>query len=482
MRIRRSIAWLPFLVATSLTPAHAEFELVDAFPNLAFDFAVDIQVPGSASNNNRIFVVEKRGVISVFPELSTAQTTDRTVFLDISAKVRNFGEAGLLGLAFHPNYETNGYFFVYYVSPFPYRNIVARYQVSGNPDVANPNSELILIDDPKNNLFHNGGQLVFGPGNLMYIAVGDDQSSANGQDLNDLQGSILRVFPNVTGASPPYTIPNGNPFKGNLNGYREEIFAYGFRNPWRFSIDPLGQIWVADVGENSFEEVNVIELGGNYGWPLMEGPDCFQPSSCDTTGKQLKLPRDYYDHSVGSAVIGGYVYLGTRLPELQGRYIMADLNGIVWSLNEDGVNPPVRVPLVSNAPGVIAFGVGNEPAGELYISSIDGSIYRLNRILTATDTPPARGNRLLGNFPNPFNPATTIRYQLETPGRVVVEIVTVGGSRVKRLEAGTRKAGVHEVGWRGETDTGGRAASGVYFYRLIVDGIVRDAARMVLVQ
>lgn len=482
MRIRGSIVWLPLVLTFAAPPAHAEFELENAFPNLTFQFAVDIQVPNSASNNNRIFVLEKRGVISVFPEAATSQPVDRTVFLDITARVMNSGEAGLLGLAFHPNYETNGYFFVYYVTKFPYRNIVARYSVSADPNVADPNSELILIDDLKNNLFHNGGQLAFGPGALLFIGVGDDQSAANGQDLNDLQGSVLRVAPNVSGTVPAYTIPNSNPFKGNLNGYREEIYAYGFRNPWRFSVDTFGQVRVADVGEDNYEEVDILELGGNYGWPLMEGPDCFQPSSCDTAGKDLKLPYHYYNHSVGSAVIGGYVYIGTRLPELQSRYVFADFNGVVWALDDDGINPPVRTSLVPDTPGVLAFGVGNGPARELYISTIGGTIYRLKRVVTGADTPRASGSRLLGNFPNPFNPATTIRYQLETPGRVAVEIVAVNGTLVKRLEAGTREAGTHEVAWRGETGTGGRATSGVYFYRLIVDGVARDTARMVLVQ
>ena len=482
MRIRHLFAWLPLILAGTVSSARADLELQNAFPNLTFQLAVDIQVPNSTTNNNRIFVVEKRGVISVFPETSGAVPADRTEFLNITAKVQNMGEAGLLGLAFHPNYETNGYFFVYYVTKFPYRNILARYHVSADPNVADPTSELILIDNLKNNLLHNGGQLAFGPGNLLFIAVGDDQNSANGQELDDLQGSILRIAPNVVGSVPAYTVPNGNPFKGNLSGYREEIYAYGFRNPWRFSIDPAGRIRVADVGESNFEEIDMIELGGNYGWPLMEGPACFQPSSCDTAGKQLKLPRDYYDHSVGSAVIGGAVYFGTQLPELQGHYIFGDLDGIVWSLEDDGINLPVRTTLVSPAPGVIAFGVGNAPSRELYISSINGSIYRLNRVLTDADAPHAGGSRLLGNFPNPFNPATTIRYQLERAGRVSIEIVGVDGARVRVLEHGTRAAGEHAIEWRGETDTGGRAASGVYFYRLRVDGVARDSARMVLVQ
>jgi len=483
VRIRRSIFCASVLATLGFTPARAQHTLEDAFPNLTFQAAVDIQVP-NASIVSRLYVVEKSGLIYVFPELIGVQPGDRTVFLDISSKVEDNGEAGLLGLAFHPSYHVNGYFFVYYVTRSPYRNIVARYKVTANPLVADPASELILIDAGKDNLIHNGGQVAFGAGNLLYITMGDDGNSSNGQDLNDLFGSMLRIAPNVSGTVPAYTIPNSNPFKGNTNGYREEIFAYGFRNPWRFSIDAAtGRIWGTDVGENAFEEVDNVKSGGNYGWPLMEGPDCFQPSSCDTADKDLQLPVSYYDHGDGSAVIGGYVYHGTRLPELEGLYIFADLNGRVWSLDDDGVNPPVRDDVITNGPGVLALGLGNFAKRDLYISSTDGSIYRLSRVVTAADrTPNGDSSRLLGNVPNPFNPATSIRYQLAQPGRVTVEIVAVDGSRVRLLEHGARPAGVHAIAWRGETEAGGRAASGVYFYRPLVDGVARDSARMVLVQ
>jgi hypothetical protein len=229
--------------------------------------------------------------------------------------------------------------------------------------------------------------------------------------------------------------------------------------------------------------VDWITNGGNYGWPLMEGPMCFQPSSCNTVGKNLKLPIESYDHGVGSAVIGGYVYHGSRLPELEDRYIFADLDGVVWSLQYHGVDPIVKSTLVPDAPNVLAFGLGAAPLRELYVSCGDGFIYQLARTTTDVDrTPVADRGQLLGNFPNPFNPATTIRYQLSRPGRVAVEVVSVDGSRVRLLEDGAREAGEHSVAWRGETDGGGRAASGVYFYRLIVDGATVDSARMVLVQ
>lgn len=488
MSIRRSILWLPLFAAFVHSPAGAQYQLENAFPNLTFDFAVDIQAfpYQSFESHNRLYAVQKAGVIYLFPEDVQVTPAQRTVFLDITTEVEAGSEAGLLGLAFHPNYVVNRYFFVYYVTPFPYRGIVARYQATADFTAADPSSKHILLDIPKDNLNHNGGQIAFGPGSLLYVAMGDDVHSPNGQDLDDLFGSILRIAPNLSPGfpTPAYAIPNGNPFQGNSSGFREEIYAYGFRNPWRFSIDPAtGNLWVADVGENTYEEIDIVESGHNYGWPLMEGPDCFQPVPCDTAGKSLSLPIEFYDHSEGSAVIGGHVYHGTRLPELEGLYVFADFGGAVWTLDYDGVNPPVREDLATSASLLLTIGVGSPPKRDLYLSSADGSIYRVSRVVTNADrAPDANESRLLGNFPNPFNPATTIRYQLAQPSRVAIEIVSVKGARVRMLEQGARDAGIHGAPWRGETDAGGRAASGVYFYRLLVDGVVRDSARMVLVQ
>lgn len=481
MRILCLNTWLGLMLVAGSVPAAAQYTLENAFPNLTFLNVTDIQHVGDGT---RVAVAEKRGVIYTFPEMVATTPGELHVFLDISTRVRNLGEAGLLGIAFHPAYfNNNGYFFVYYVTPYPYRNIVARYQVSADPNVADPLSELILIDEPKNSVFHNGGQLAFGADSLLYVAMGDDQIVAHAQDLTTLFGSVLRIAPNVTGAVPAYTIPSGNPFKDNVSGYAEEIFAYGFRNPWRFSMDPVTRIvWTTDVGQDTYEEINLMESGGNYGWPLMEGPMCYMPAVCDTAGKNLQAPLFYYDHSEGSAVIGGHVYRGTRFPELTGRYVFGDYGGKVWWLDYDGANPPTRSD-VALGPQFLTIGVGNPPKSDLYFSSSDGNIYRLARVVTdAGTTPVTGGSRLLGNFPNPFNPATTIRYRLERGGRAAIEIVTVGGSRVHVLDQGARGPGVHDAIWRGETEAGDRAASGVYFYRLIVDGVARDTARMVLVQ
>jgi glucose/arabinose dehydrogenase len=481
----RAPSWA-YLCAVTLAgsngPARAEYQLEPAFPFLTFLSPTDIQAANDGTQ--RMFVAEKRGIIWVFDADFVAGS--KSAFLDIQDRVRNSGEAGLIGLAFHPNYRSNGQFFVFYVTKYPYRTIVARYAVTSDPSVADPNSEVILIDSPQPTVYHNGGQMAFGPDRFLYVAMGDHAVSGTAQNLTDLPGSILRIDVDVTPTEGPaaaaYEIPADNPFVGNSNGYCEEIYAYGFRNPWRFYIDArTGELWVSDVGEHTYEEINLVTKGRNYGWPLMEGPACFQPASCDTAGQNLEPPVYSYTHADGVAVIGGYRYWGQRLPELAGLYIFSDYTGgKVWALRFDGAGPPERFDLVTNAPILLTFGMGLR--NEILMASDDGRIYRLGYLVTSAHPAAPDGTRLLGCFPNPFNPSTTIRYRLHQPALVRVEIVSVDGARVRQLESGARGAGEHLVPWSGETDRGERAASGVYFARLIVDGFAVGATRMVLVQ
>ncbi len=465
----------------STGPARADYSLTQAFPNFTFSFATDIQAANDGSN--RLFVVEKRGVIWVFT--ADVQSTVKTEFLNISSQVRTSGEAGLLGLAFHPNYKTNGWFYVFYVSQYPYRTIVARYKVSSNPNVADPASESILIDNAQSTVYHNGGQLAFGPDGYLYIGMGDNFTSATAQDLTDLPGSILRIDVDVTpppggAAAPAYEIPPDNPFANNPNGYRQEIYAYGFRNPWRFCIDKMsGEMWASDVGQDTYEEIDIVEKGRNYGWPLMEGPDCYG-APCDPVGDDLVLPFYSYTHAEGVAVIGGYRYWGRRIPELVGYYVFADYTGgEVWGLRFDGAAGPERFDLVVNAPDLLTFGLG--PTGDLLAASSDGYIYHLERVVTSAPVGSPAASQLLGNYPNPFNPSTTIRYHLASAASVSIEIFGVDGSRVARYDLGSRPAGDHRLEWNGRAATG-PAASGVYFCRLVVDGAGVNTIHMVLVQ
>jgi hypothetical protein len=259
-----------------LNEAAGVYSLTDPFPNLTFLQPVDVQNAGDGSD--RLFVVEQAGIIKVFD--NDAGATAATEFLNIVDIVDCCGERGLLGLAFHPDYETNGYFYVYYTTNTgtPYTNRLSRFEVSdADPNVADESTEEILldIDDRADN--HNGGAICFDDDGYLYVAIGDEGGGGdlfdNAQNRTSLLGKILRldVDQNVN-VAPYYGIPPDNPFAGNGDGYREEIFAWGLRNPWRISYDPVDdRIWAGDVGQDSYEEIDIIESGKNYGWDCREG-------------------------------------------------------------------------------------------------------------------------------------------------------------------------------------------------------------------
>jgi glucose/arabinose dehydrogenase len=324
--------------------------------------------------------VEQEGIISVFK--NEVSVSSKKTFLDIRNKVEDSGnEEGLLGLAFHPQYKTNGYFYVNYTANNPDRTVISRFNVSAaNPDVADPASELVLLtfDQPYSN--HNGGQVAFGPDGYLYIGVGDGGSGGDpkghGQNRKTLLGSILRIDVNKQEGRKKYTIPTDNPFAGNKSGYKEEIYAYGLRNPWRLSFDPVTKkLWTGDVGQNAYEEINIVEKGGNYGWNIMEGNHCFEPTqNCNRQG--LKLPVWEYPRSEGVSITGGFVYRGPSLPELKGKYIYADYgSGKIWSLDASNPNNPVNTTLVDSKLSISSFGV--DPQYELFVCAFDGKIYRL---------------------------------------------------------------------------------------------------------
>ncbi len=374
---------LNFLAVTSLATltlyASAQAQPSDliqvAFPNLTFNQPDAIVNDGVT---NRLFVTEQTGAIKFFT--NTQNVTSSAVFLDLSDRVVSGGEKGLLGLAFHPNFEQNGYFYVNYVAPNPLRTVIARYTQPVDSSVADKNSEQILltVNQPFEN--HNGGQLAFGPDGYLYIGLGDGGSAGdplgNGQNRSTLLGKILRINVDLSTGGRNYAIPPNNPYAANSLGYREEIYAYGFRNPWRFSFDSAtGQLWVGDVGQGQIEEVDLVSSGKNYGWSIMEGTLCYNPSSgCNTTG--LELPIWNYTHAFGNAIIGGYVYRGSAIPILNGIYVYGDFgSGRIWALNYTG-SEVSNVLLADTDLNIASFGLDMQ--GELYFSAYDGKIYQLN--------------------------------------------------------------------------------------------------------
>ena len=353
-----------------------QYTLQEAFPNLTFSGPLDLQNAGDGTD--RIFVVEQSGKIYVF-ENNTGVTVKKK-FLDITDSVSSGGEMGLLGLAFHPNYENNGYFYVNYTKSSPYRRtLIVRFQVSNaNPDSADRSSSKILMEIAQPFSNHNGGQLAFGPDGYLYIALGDGGSGGdpqgNAQNKSSLLGKLLRIDVDQTQGSINYAIPLNNPFKNNTQGFKEEIYAYGLRNPWRFSFDsPTGRLWCADVGQNAWEEIDLIVKGGNYGWRCYEGNHNYDLSGCTDTN--YIFPVWEYSHSDGVSITGGYVYRGPNLPDLYGKYIYGDFGTRkIWALTYDGINPPTNKLLLTSSVSIASFGV--DINNELYVVGYNGIIYR----------------------------------------------------------------------------------------------------------
>lgn len=463
-----------FLVASDL-------ELKEAFPNLTFHQPVDLQHAGDGTN--RIFVVSKPGVIYVFENNPNVPAAD--VFLDITDRVSAVAsEMGLLGLAFHPDYENNGYFFVNYTAANPRRTVIARFEVSDtNPDSADAASELILLEynQPFGN--HNGGQVAFGPDGYLYIASGDGGGSGdtqgNAQNKENLLGTVIRIDVDNTDDGLNYAIPPDNPYVGNTEGYREEIFAHGLRNPWRMSFDfETGWLWCGDVGQVGWEIIHLIENGKNYGWNIIEGSHCFNPpEGCDTTG--LEMPLFEYEWGVdGQAITGGYVYRGDTHPGLYGKYIYGDyVFGTIWALEYDGVNDPVNEVLFDTDYLISSFGIDEH--GEIYIIgyTTNGRIYTIDSATsTDNDNRIPVSYRLHQNYPNPFNNETVISFSVPESERVSIEVFNLIGQRIATVTDEQYKRGDHSVTWNAAG-----MSSGVYFYRMRAGDFI-ETKRMVFLQ
>lgn len=364
-----------------------------ALEQLAMNLDRPVFLTNAGDGSGRLFIVEKDGKVRVYKNGQLLSTP----FLDIETLVEDDGnEQGLLSVAFHPNYETNGKFFVYYTGRGDNQPVtIAEYTATPSSDVANTNGRILLTIPHPTFENHNGGQLQFGPDGFLYIGTGDGGSANdpgnNGQMTNSLLGKILRI--DVDSGSP-YGIPPDNPFAGSTSA-REEIYAYGMRNPWRFSFDrarPTTTLYAGDVGQNRWEEIDIIEKGGNYGWKVMEGFHCrFGTSGCDTS--PYDLPIFEYDHegsnglpSGSCSITGGYVYRGTRSPSLYGAYIFADYCIGVGTLYMIRPGDTSATPLptgVASEP-VTSFGEGED--GELYVLTdrVFGGLGRVYRILGPT--------------------------------------------------------------------------------------------------
>jgi len=360
-----------------------------AFAN--FSFASPVAMKQAPNDASRWFVIEQGGRIRAFENDPDADTMPD--FVDLTSRVHAGGEAGLLGMAFHPDFATNGRVYLNF-SEFAgggLRSITAEFTSADGGQTLDPGSERVLLTVAKAFENHNGGNLEFGPDGYLYIGLGDGGGSGdpagNAQNTRSLLGKFLRIDVDSRPGGAAYGIPlgpGGNPFAANPLCNADgtggqpcpEIFALGLRNPWRWSFDrQTGELWAGDVGQNNWEEIDVITLGGNYGWDVREGAHCFEPASgCSTAG--LTDPVAEYDHGTGFSITGGYVYRGGQATNLSGRYVFGDYGGVIAALAPDGAGGfeiEERVPQGCAPEGA---------AGALSISSfaedLDGELYLLD--------------------------------------------------------------------------------------------------------
>jgi hypothetical protein len=465
-----------------LLPAAAGADAVfEAFPGLP-DFTFPVGVVDAMDGTNRLFVPQLGGVVYVFANAPAVSTRD--VFLDISSEFASSLEGELLCLAFHPKFKTNRYCYVTYTVGNPRREVLARFTADpSRPDTALAGSKVVIAEIPKEFLDHNAGQIAFGPDGYLYWTLGDGLRMYYAQDLTLWNGKLLRIDVDHPSGAGEYSIPPDNPFVGMGGGVHEEIYAVGFRNPWRFSFDPpTKRLWLADVGEDAWEEVDIVHKGRNYGWNRMEGNTCFVPSDCsDTTGHNLALPLFVYPHAQfgsGASITGGYVYRGSCNPSMVGKYIYADyITGEIAALTWNGVDPPTSAPL-DTLTSITSFGVDKDR--EIFLVSFDGNVYRLFE--APTTPPPPKQNALVSVQPNPFRTQTTVAFLLSRPAHATLDVFDVSGRRVARISDPGAAAGTNTLQWDGRNDKGERVGSGVYFVRLVVDGAAVDSRRMVLLK
>jgi len=378
------------LIAASRVSAQ-NISFVDTFPNVAFTQPIEMAM--APDQSDRFFIVQQNGLIRVFPNKNTIVQADVKTFLNLTNKIIAGGERGLLGLAFHPDYKNNGYFYVNYTRPNPLTSVISRFKVGTDANKADSLSEQILFTQTQPYTNHNGGKLTFGNDGYFYISLGDGGSGGdpenNGQTLTTLLGKILRIDVNNTIDTLKYSYPPDNPFVNNTVGYRKEIFAYGLRNVWKFSVDRLtGTLWAGDVGQNRAEEIDTIVNGGNYGWKVMEGFQCYPVGSvCDQTGLLLPV-YEYTRANNDRSVTGGYVYRGIQIPEWYGKYIYGDfVSGRVWRLHVEN-NVATNNFILSAGGNVSSF--AEDDRGEIYVL-----IYGTGKVWRFLPEPPASPENLI---------------------------------------------------------------------------------------
>lgn len=489
MRITRIIFTLLIVLTFSKISNSQPLQLVNAFPNATFSNPVFVTHANDATN--RVFVVERLGKIKVMP--NDSNTSNVKVFLDVT-NLNNgstYQERGLLGLAFHPNYANNGYFYIYYTRTGDGANCLSRFSRSAtNPDKADSLSEQLLwaVTDPYSN--HNGGILFFGLDGFLYCGMGDGGSGGDpgnrAQNTNEMLGKVHRIDVNTASGGNNYGIPPTNPFA--TGGGRPEIFTYGMRNPWRISQDPVtGFIYCGDVGQELWEEVNILEVGKNYGWRCYEGNHTYNTSGCGAITNYTFPIKEYSSSSPSTecSITGGYVYRGVRRPELTGSYIYGDYcSKRIWKLTYSGGVVSNEAELLTAPASIFSF--GTDQRNELYVCCSNNIVYRFNKsdlvgVNNNVSEIPSDFN-LGQNYPNPFNPSTSIKYNIPQLSKVKLTIFDAVGKEINTLVNTNQLSGEYSVRWNGKDGFGNSVPSGVYFYNLTAGDNFSETKRMVLIK
>ncbi|WP_296383734.1 PQQ-dependent sugar dehydrogenase [Winogradskyella sp.] len=429
------------------------------------------------AGDDRLFVVEQDGFIKI---INANGTIESTLFLDIDSRVRSSGnEQGLLGLAFHPDYITNGYFFVNYINNSG-NTVVSRFSRNGsNPSIADPNSEFPILNFNQPFSNHNGGDLAFGPDGYLYISTGDGGSGGdpqgNSQNTSNLLGNLLRIDIDTTTPPLNYSIPSNNPFVGSSTA-RDEIWAYGLRNPWKFSFDRLnGDIWIGDVGQGEFEEINRASgsSGGlNYGWRCYEGNNftTYNNTNCPSMST-MTFPVSEYSHFDGEfkcSVTGGYRYRGSAYPNFEGWYFFADYcSGEIGNLVYNSTTDAWSFTFEVFSGNWAAF--GEDINGELYVSSLGGSIYKL----IDNDQLGIDENNLnsISIYPNPTENELNINFNNNLDLSTEILIYDIQGKIVKTMSRNTetiQKINTSEL------------SSGIYILKINTDNGEQSTHKLVI--
>lgn len=382
-----------------------DIQVVEAFPRLEWPdeltgrdqgLATDVRplvITGAGDASNRLFVANQTGVVMAFD--NDPNVEQMATFLDIRDRIHyrvpQENEEGLLGLAFHPKFKENGELFVYYTGAYEdekeRKSVISRFRVSkDDPNRVDPATEEVIMTIGQPFWNHNGGTIIFGPDGYLYIGLGDGGKRAdpfdNAQNLSTLLGSILRIDVDRRDEGLAYAIPPDNPFVGRDDA-RGEIWAYGLRNVWRMAFDPpTGLLWAADVGQDIWEEIDIIEKGGNYGWNLREGMHDFEPSGAPPAVEMTDLiePLWEYHHDVGKSITGGNVYRGPSMAELEGAYLYADfVSGRIWALWYDQETKRVTANRAIRETGPAVMTFGEDDDGETYFATQEGGLWKFAR-------------------------------------------------------------------------------------------------------